>query len=105
MRNHKLSVAIIFLLVLVLIGSGIFQTYRTIRQTTGRAVPVLWDFQIAENHWEIAVLGSRYLIRKEDLRLDKLQIQAKVLVQEFSLQSKDLWVKAKEALRTIVSRF
>lgn len=92
MRHHKLAFFVVLLLILLLIGAGLVQTYQAIQGTVGRPMPVLWEFKNHESQWEFSFLGSHYTVPKYSIRLENLQDCALQFINNVTDQGKILWL-------------
>lgn len=82
MSGKSYSFALIYLLVMAIMGAGIYITYQVMIETTAWPVPALLDLQDMGNQWQIGLMGQHYSINKDAAEI--LQEAVRIIRQALS---------------------
>lgn len=98
MTNERSRYVMIYLLIITIMGAGIFSTYHVMVKTTAWPAPAPFSFDRTQEEWEFQVLGLQYNVNKEDIKPAKLKAKSLKLAQQFVTWSESLLNNGAELL-------
>ena len=90
MTERRSKYLMIYLLIIAIMGAGIFSTYHVMVKTTAWPAPAPLSFDSTQEKWEFHVLGLQYNISKEEVKPAVLKAKSLKLAKQFVTWSESL---------------